>query len=147
MTLEATLQETNALLRQLLNAAGQGAGLPAAAAASTQQSTSPVAPSRGRGRPVKGETAPTAPPTAPAPEAAKPEVQDPLDFLNTTSPPEPEKPKATIEMVREALVKYQVRSNSPEKARAILKTVGGVDTLQSLPEAKWQAVIDTANKA
>lgn len=98
----------------------------------------PASPVRGRGRPAKsaGEApAPVAPATPAAPEV------DPFAMDEPTPVPE----KVTLKDVQAALVAYQKRVNSPEKARALLKEVGGVDVLPKLPEAKWGAVVNAAN--
>ena len=85
----------------------------------------PVPEKRGRGRPPKAkvEAAPE-----PTPEPAE-EFDEP-----------PVETKVSREDVRAALIDYQKRA-SPERARSLLKQVGGVDTLSALPEAKFAAVV------
>ena len=53
----------------------------------------------------------------------------------------------TREDVRAALVAYQKRTQNPDKARALLKKVGGVDTLNALPENMFSAVIAAVTAA
>lgn len=48
--------------------------------------------------------------------------------------------------VRNALTGYAKRTDS-DSARALLKKVGGADTLSKLPEAKYQAIIDAVEAA
>ena len=140
MSLENTLERIAVALETL---AGKPAATPVdptdtvtPPAAATAVPASPV---RGRGRPAKsaGETPAPVAPAAPA----APEV-DPF-AMDEPTPPPPE--KVTLKDVQAALVAYQKRVNSPEKARALLKEVGGVDVLPKLPEAKWGAVVNAAN--
>ena len=112
----------------------------AAASADTQAPTAaPTAP-RPRGRPpkVQAEPAPAAPTEAELPEE-EPEADNFLDVAEAA-------PVYTIEQVREAIVGYQKKTGDPEKARKLLKTVGGVDTLRSLPEDKFGAIIEACKK-
>lgn len=119
-----------------------------------------------RGRPAKGEkdgvaTAPVAAAGA-APAAATPVVAaatpavpeaDPFDTspaavaAAATPAATPAAAPLVLEDVRNALIAAGKRLNSPEKSRAILKEVGGVDVLAGLPEAKFATVIAAANKA
>ena len=84
---------------------------------------------RGPGRPPKEE----------GPKTAEPEN----DFLEDEAPPA----ELAIEDVRRALVEYQKRAVSADKARAVLKEHGGVDTLKALKPEKYRAVYDAAMKA
>jgi NACalpha-BTF3-like transcription factor len=93
--------------------------------------------------------------TLPAPEPVKrgpgrpPKVEAPPQPETTAEPDdgfleEEEKSEAyTKEDVRAALVAYQGRA-SQEKARALLKQVGGADTLGALKEEKFAAVIEAS---
>lgn len=89
---------------------------------------------RPRGRPPGSTKA------APAETAPVEQESDPFQVAEAPAV------TATKEQVRAALVAYQARS-TPDKARAVLKSVGGVDTLPMLPEAKYAAVIAAANSA
>lgn len=97
---------------------------------------------RGRGRPRNPE-APAAP-VAAAPVAQAAPAADP--FATEAAPA----PAVTKQDVRDALVAYQTRltnASNPkagEIARDVLVKVGGVDTLATLPEAKFAAVIAAA---
>lgn len=140
MTIENTLERIATALEKI--ASGQG-NLPLADVAPTTivaaQTTAPATP-RPRGRPPKVQ--------APAPEltteSAEPEPEDGAggSFLDV----EDAATVYTIEQVREAIVGYQKKTGDPEKARKLLKTVGGVDTLRSLPESKFAAVIEACKK-
>ena len=93
---------------------------------------------RGRGRPRK-EEAPQPPPPDVDPFDTKPDVDSSFD--------EPDLPKVyTADDVRAALVAYQKRA-TPEKARALLKEVGGADTLKSLNPTLYGKVVEAAEKA
>lgn len=98
---------------------------------------------RGPGRPKKGEEAPAAPP-ATEEETAVDDLGGETDsFLDV----EDAKPVTyTIEDVRAAIVGYQKKVGSQEKARKLLKDVGGADTLKSLSESKYAAVIEATKK-
>lgn len=93
-----------------------------------------------RGRPPKAETPPPAPAPEPVAEPDIPAEPDPMDFLADEPPVE-----VTVDMVRNALIDYQKRV-SPEKARKLLKDVGGADTLVSLKPEKYRAVYEAASK-
>lgn len=93
-----------------------------------------------RGRPPKAETPSPAPAPEPVAEPDIPAESDPMDFLADESPAE-----VTVDMVRASLIDYQKRV-SPEKARKLLKDVGGVDTLVSLKPEKYRAVYEAASK-
>ena len=142
MTIEATLARIASALEAL---AGVSSDAAEASGTPTEK--------RGRGRPRKTpEVAPApveAPPVSPPDEdefqPAKPSVED--DFGD----PEPEAAAApdkvyTADMVRDALVALQKRA-APEKARRILREVGGADTLKSLKPEKYRAVVEAAEKA
>ena len=88
---------------------------------------------RGPGRPPKAATAAAAAP-AKAPEPAV--ETDPF----AVDDPAPAPVTYTKDQVRAALVDYQKRT-TPGKARGLLKSVGGVDTLGQLTEDKFAAVI------
>jgi hypothetical protein len=118
MSIEATLERIAAALEAIARA---GTSLPVPAA-------EPV--KRGPGRPPKIEAAPA------AEEPAREE-----SFLDEEA--EPEKP-LTVEEVRAALVDYQKRSGSAEKARGILKQYGHCDTLRSLKPENYAAVFAAA---
>ena len=109
--------------------------------------TAATAPAQTRGRKAKGETNGVADP-APTPAPVSPVVEE-EDPFSTTPPAAPAAPVVTLTLdnVRTALVAAQKRLGSPEKARGILKTVGGVDSLAGLPADKWAAVIAAANAA
>lgn len=123
MTIEAYLERIATALERL----SAGAMIDAAVEASLPEK-------RGPGRPRKVEAAPD-------PEVAAPDIMEDSIEDEPTSPPLP-----TKEDVRAALVAYQTRS-SADKARALLKSVGGADTLGSLKEEKFAAVIEAAKKA
>ncbi len=80
--------------------------------------------------------------TAPAPVEAKPA---PVKAPKPKAPPV-EARTYTADEVRSALVAYQKRA-TPEAARALLKSAGGVDTLRTLPVEKYGAVIAAAEGA
>jgi hypothetical protein len=134
MTIENMLERiANALETIAVSGAKEAAPVKLTMSAGTQEA--PMAPTpepakRGPGRPPKAKAAPT---PEPAPE---PVVETPFD-----DGPEPVAP--TREDVRAALIAYQKR-HSPEQARSILKKVGGVDTLSTLPEEKFALVIEAA---
>lgn len=109
------------LLERIAVALEAKAAAPVAAAA-------PAA--RGPGRPPKPAEAP-----APAPE--------PVAEADPFAVEEAAPVTYTKEQVRAALVAYQKRTTA-EKARGLLKTTGGVDTLGALPEDKFAAVIKAA---
>lgn len=93
---------------------------------------------RGPGRPPKAKT-----------EAAAPEAPAPVEAPAPAPAPTPEPPPAqariyTADDVRSALVSLQKRT-TPDTARALLKDVGGADTLRSLKPDKYAAVIEAAN--
>ena len=100
-----------------------------------------------RGRPPKAALPAPAPEVDDTPPVSKGKQEDWVD-----EPPEDpvavEEESAaapTKEDVRAALVAYQGKFGA-EKARGLLKSVGGVDTLGQLPEAKFTAVIAAAKK-
>jgi hypothetical protein len=85
-----------------------------------------------------------APPAAVEPEANENPQEDPFETEPEEKPVEkPAAPK--IEAVREALVKAQERVGA-DKARKILKDVGGTQTLGQLKPEKFAAVIEAAKK-
>lgn len=142
MTIETDLTRIADALETLVSFS-----IPQAGAAKTQETPPPAAASRplaadtekrGRGRPRKEEPAQT-PPVDVDPFDTKPDVDSSFD--------EPEPPKAyTADDVRAALVSYQKRA-TPEKARALLKEVGGADTLKSLNPTLYGKVVEAAEKA
>jgi copper chaperone CopZ len=89
------------------------------------------------------------PKVLPAPAVPEPEAEEtPQEDLFGAEPEEKpvEKPAAPkIEAVREALVKAQERVGA-DKARKILKDVGGTQTLGQLKPEKFAAVIEAAKK-
>jgi hypothetical protein len=54
--------------------------------------------------------------------------------------------KYTRDEVRAALVGHGQRHKDPAKARAVLKSAGGVEILADLKEEKFAAVVEAANK-
>lgn len=94
---------------------------------------------RGPGRPPKATAA------APPAEEPAPETETGSFLEDDSGAKEPEVKPIAIEDVRKALVAYQKRT-SPDKARAVLKKVGGVDTLKTLPADKWKAVIEATEE-
>lgn len=120
-------------------------GVPTGPAPATQAAP-PVEP-RKRGRPAKVET-PAAPPAPPvdtgidfgdAPSEGSFLDEDPVDA--------PAAVVYTREDVRSALVALQKKHGNPELARKVLKDAGGCDTLKSLDESKFTAVVEAAAKA
>ena len=107
--------------------------------------TAATAPAQTRGRKAKGETNGVADP-APTPAPVSPVVEE-EDPFSTTAPAAPAAPALTLDHVRTSLIAAGKRLNSPEKARGILKTHGGVDALAGLPEAKWATVKAAADAA
>lgn len=91
---------------------------------------------RGRGRPVKGETAP-----ATAVQAAPAVVED-----DPFAAPAPAAPTATIEEVRAALTALKT-ATSQDNALKVLKDASGADNLPSLAAAKYGEVVMACNKA
>ena len=89
------------------------------------------------------------PKVLPAPAAPEAEVEDSSqeDLFGAEPEEKPvEKPTVPkIEDVREALVKAQERVGA-DKARKILKDVGGTQTLGQLKPEKFAAVIEAAKK-
>lgn len=142
MTIETDLTRIADALETLVSFS-----IPQAGAAKTPETPPPAAASRplaadtekrGRGRPRKEEPAQT-PPVDVDPFDTKPDVDSSFD--------EPEPPKVyTADDVRAALVSYQKRA-TPEKARALLKEVGGADTLKSLNPTLYGKVVEAAEKA
>jgi hypothetical protein len=120
MTIENSLERIAVALEKL--AAGGGSAEPA--------ESKPAKPAK-----AKAAKAEPAPEPTPEPVKAEPEPTKAADddFGGTTT-------AVTREDVRAALVAYQ-KKVSPEKARGLLKTVGGVDVLSALPEEKFAAVI------
>ena len=130
MTIEASLDRIAVAIENLAALLAPGAAPAAKPTAEPQPQAK-----RSAGRPAKSP-APVA--EQPAETVAEP---DPFDVGAAADP----EPVYTRENVRDALVSYQKRV-SPERARKLLKDVGGVDTLGTLPEAKFAAVI-AATKA
>ena len=141
MTIESNLERIATALEKL--ASGQGS-LPLdkpvvveRATTVVETATPPVTP-RPRGRPPKVQPAPE-----PTTESVEPEAPEEADgFLDVTDAA----PVYTIEQVREAIVGYQKKTGDPEKARKLLKSVGGVDTLRSLPESRFGAIVEACKK-
>jgi hypothetical protein len=137
MTIEATLERIAAALERQANA------LEAPMAATPAK--------RGPGRPPKTEAqvAP-APVAAPAPAPAAVADLDDLpgdagNFLDDEPAPVVEV-LPTADDVRKALIRYgQKPGCSQEKARALLKQHGHVDTLKALKPEFFKAVIDAAS--
>lgn len=148
MTIEATLERIAAALER------QAAALeaPMAAIRGAQAAAADVPAKRGPGRPAKTEAAPpveapvaAAPvtPAAPAPEADLDPPGDSGNFLDDE--PAADAPAYQVDDVRKALIKYgQKPGCSQEKARALLKQHGHVDTLKALKPERFKAVIDAA---
>lgn len=131
MTIEVELGRIATALEKI--ASGQG-NLP------LTTSAPPAAPAkRGPGRPPKAEAKPEPEPVA-EPEPAE---SDDDNFLGDD---DDEAAQPTIEDVRTAIIAYQKRVGSQEKARKLLKDVGGADTLKSLDESKYAAVIEATKK-
>lgn len=128
MTIEAILERIAVALERQAEAA------PAAEAP----------PKRGPGRPV-GSTKPVEPPAPSVPTAVVPPPAAPPEdtsFLDD----EPAAPVVlTADDVRKALINYGKKPGcSQEKARALLKEHGHVDTLKALKPEHFKAVIDAA---
>jgi hypothetical protein len=148
VTIEATLERIAAALER------QAAALeaPMAAIRGAQQAAAVVAPApaaeapkRGPGRPPKTEAPAPAPAPAPVVQAPVVEESDTGSFLDDEPAPVVEI-LPTADDVRKALVKYgQKPGCSQEKARAILKQYGHVDTLKALKPEHFKAVIDAAS--
>jgi hypothetical protein len=155
MTIEATLERIAAALERQANAleAPMAAIQAARAAAPAPAAAAPAeAPAkRGPGRPPKTEAqvAP-APVAAPAPAPAAVADLDDLpgdagNFLDDEPAPVVEV-LPTADDVRKALIRYgQKPGCSQEKARALLKQHGHVDTLKALKPEFFKAVIDAAS--
>lgn len=116
--------------RLVLAAEKIAGGAPAAAA------TAPVA-KPARGKPAAKDT----PPPAADLDLDGPGADE--DFLGGES--EPTK-KYTRDEVRAALIEFGKRAGDPAKARAVLKSVGGVEILSELKEDKFAAVVEAAKK-
>jgi hypothetical protein len=161
MTIEATLERIAvALERQAaaleapmaaIQAARAAAPAPAAAAPAPAVAEAPA--KRGPGRPPKTEAQVTpAPVAAPAPAPAAVDSLDDLpgesdagNFLDDEPAPPVVEILPTADDVRKALIKYGQRPGcSQEKARALLKQYGHVDTLKALKPEHFKAVIDAA---
>lgn len=138
MTIESTLERIAVALERM--ASGQES-LPLAAPASAPTAPAATAAPRPRGRPPKVQAEP-----APATTEPEPDLPDGGESGGSFLDVEDASPVYTIEQVREAIVGYQKKTGDPEKARKLLKTVGGVDTLRSLPESKFAAVIEACKK-
>jgi outer membrane biosynthesis protein TonB len=91
------------------------------------------------------------------PKANKPKPAKPAKPAKTKAPepPEEEEDEGSDEGepqgpyladVRNALTGYAKRTDS-DTARALLKKVGGAETLSKLPESKYQAIIDAVEAA
>lgn len=94
---------------------------------------------RGPGRPPKNPL-----PATPEPDPIGAETpQDPDDFLSDGAAPAQH--TYSRDEVRAALVGYGKKVQNQEKARALLKQVGGVDTLHALKDDKFADVIDACN--
>lgn len=141
MTIEALLERiavateaTHELLRVY--------GVPAASP--SPETVTPPVESRKRGRPAKVET----PAAAPA-DAGIDFGDAPSDtsFLDEDTTEAPAVVVYTREDVRSALVALQKKHGNPELARNVLKTAGGCDTLKSLDESKFAAVVEAAGRA
>jgi hypothetical protein len=133
MTIEATLERIAAALERQANAleAPMAAIQAARAAAPAPAAAAPAeAPAkRGPGRPPKTEAQ-----VAPAPVAAPAPAPAVVEVL------------PTADDVRKALIRYgQKPGCSQEKARALLKQHGHVDTLKALKPEFFKAVIDAAS--
>jgi hypothetical protein len=155
MTIEATLERIAvALERQAQALEAPMAAIQAARVNSAAPVAAPEAPAkRGPGRPPKAEAqAAPAPVAAPAPAPAAvadlddlPGESDGGNFLDDEPAPAVEI-LPTADDVRKALIKYGQRPGcSQEKARALLKQYGHVDTLKALKPEHFKAVIDAAS--
>lgn len=145
MSLEAKIEELNASVSRLigtlqsvnLNLANPLVVVPATvepkplAAAEVAPVTKPV---QTRKRVVQPEVKPE-PAAAPADDGG---------FLD--EPAAASAVEYTQDDVRAALVSFQKATNSQEKARKLLKEVGGADVLSALPKEKYAAVIEAASK-
>ncbi len=132
MTIEAQLERiANALER------------PAAQAMVDAAVDATIPPAPRRGRPPK---AAVLPPPADTPPVSAGKQEDWVDEpAEEESAAEEVAASVTKEDVRAALVAYQGKYGA-EKARGLLKTAGGVDTLGQLPESKFAAVIAATKK-
>lgn len=141
MTVEANLERIANALDVIARVAVSGkAEVPAAndAPEAAPAASEPAAP-RGRGRPRKEQPVAADPPPPPNPAPVQ------VDFLSDSPPAE--QPAPTRQDVRDALVAFQKRTGSPERARKLLKDVGGADTLVALAEANFAKVIEAAKQA
>lgn len=143
MSIEATLE-------RIAKAAEQSVVLLQALQSNTGGVTTTVIPAgapapepRKRGRPAAQPPAPAAPPPADL-DLGGEATDTSLDFLSEDEQPAPVK-VYTREEVRAALVDFQKRTN-PDAARKLLKDHGGADTLKSLAEDKFAAVVAAAAK-
>lgn len=141
MTIEATLERIASALETLAGVGGDAAETLGAAAVEK----------RGRGRPRKTPETITVQPELPATEVVdefQPAKEPATDNFGEPEAEEPTAPAKvyTADDVRAALVGLQKRA-TPEKARGILRDVGGADTLKALKPEKYQAVVEAAEKA
>lgn len=150
MTIEALLERiansNDAILATLQSGPVTTTVIPATSGARTtteilSADTPPTEP-RKRGRPPKVET-PAAPPAADLDLGDAPPADD--DFLGVDTPAPPK--EYTLLEVRAAMIALQKRYQNPEKARQLLKDVGGAADLKALDPSKYAAVIDAASKA
>jgi hypothetical protein len=100
---------------------------------------------RGPGRPPKTQR-PSLTVVEPEPEAAPAPVVAEAKPAEAPKAPPVEAKAYTADDVRSALVALQKRT-TPETARALLKSVGGADTLRALKPEHYAAVIDAVAKA
>lgn len=107
----------------------------------TPASATAATPTQKRGRPSNAEKAAAA---AAAAAKVEPVVEDDGSFLD--EPAEEPVPEYTLDQVRAAIVGYQKFTSSQDKARKLLKEVGGVEVLSALPKEKFASVITAANK-
>lgn len=152
MTIEATLERIAvALERQAAALEAPMAAIRAAQVAAPAAAPAEAPVRRGPGRPPKSEAA-AAPAPAPAPTPAPapaadidlPGESDSGSFLDDEPVVEV---LPTADDVRRALIEFGKRpGSSQEKARALLKQHGHVDTLKALKPEHFKAVID-ATKA
>lgn len=130
MTIEAKLDETNALLRQLLDLAKNPVYVANTATPSPTAATPPVKPAK-----VVKEKAPAAPPVAEKPAVGAP----PVDDFSFDAEPEVEEKKLTVDDARKALVALQKAKQSPEASRKIL-TAAGFTSLAGLKDEMQEKI-------
>lgn len=140
MTIEAKLDETNKLLRELIESMKVGA--PRAAAPTDPTPSAPSTTTAGAGKvtaAAKKAAAPATKPAATPPPAAEPAAtsEETFDFDSDGAAEEPK--KITVDDARKALVNLQKALSSPEASRGVLKA-NGVASLASLKDEDQEKI-------